>query len=319
MMEDTANQAINISIKKYFPIVTALVCAICLVLFIGVNLDGPLDMKVYKKWGSPSAIDIFNGDLWGLLTSNFLHTELWHIAANLYWFWRFGKKIEFETKKAFYVFFVLSSALVSSLAQLAFSNTTGIGLSGIGYAFFGFIYIRSKTNEEYRNFLERSTINLFLFWLVLCVILTRTGAWNVGNAAHLGGLFWGVLVAYIARYERQLRWSIGFIYLAILSLLIIRGPFSTAYLSYQAYELHTKGNVKEAIEAYKKILKRDPDSEFAKENLKQLELYPLQEKALELHQQGKYHEARQLYDQILKLDKDNEWAKANLSILPIGN
>lgn len=316
-MEETLNKTTDNSFKKYIPIVTAICCLTSLVLFIGINLEGELDTwDVYKKWGAPSVTDIFNGDYWGLITSNFLHVEIWHIAFNLYWLWIFGKKIEFEANKTLYVFFILSSALVSSLAQLAFSDTTGIGLSGVGYALFGFLYVKSKTTEEYNNYLDKRTINLFLFWLVLCVVLTKTGVWTVGNAAHIGGLMWGVLIAYISKYDKLVQWSAGIIYIALLTIWIMRSPFSTSYLSHQAYELHKNQKVDEAIEVYQKILRRDRDSEFAKENLKQLELHQLEVKALELHTKQKYSEARQLYNQILSIDKDNQWAKENLSRLP---
>src|SRR5215218_3895114 len=143
-MEETLYQTTDKIFKKYIPIVTASCCLTSIAIFIGINLEGKLDTwEAYKKWGAPSASDIFSGDYWGLLTTNFVHVEIWHIAFNLSWLWIFGKKIEFETNKVFYAFLILSSALVSSLAQLAFSDTTGIGLSGIGYALFGFLYVKS--------------------------------------------------------------------------------------------------------------------------------------------------------------------------------
>lgn len=315
-MDESSNQTIDNTFKKYIPVVTAICCLISIVLFIGINLEGNANnWDVYKKWGAPSVADIFSGDYWGLITSNFLHVEIWHIAFNLYWFWIFGKKIEFETNKGFYVFLILSAGLVSSLAQLAFSDSTGMGLSGIGYALFGYLFVKSKTAEKYKNYLDKNTVNLFLLWLVLCVVLTRTGVWSVGNAAHIGGLLWGGLLAYLSKHEKYIQWMAGFSYIVILIILIIYSPFSTAYLSYQVYELHQNQKADEAIEVYKKILERDPDNEFAKVNLKQLELHQLEQKAFELHTKQKYSEARKLYKQILTIDKDNQWAKENLNKL----
>ena len=167
------------------------------------------------------------------------------------------------------------------LAQLAFSDTTGIGFSGIGYALFGFLLVKSKTSEVYKNVPDSKTMNLFLFWLVLYIVLTKTEIWTVGNAAHIGGLLWGVLLAYLSRFDKYIQCSAGFSYMAILIILIYRGPFSTSYLTYQAYNLHDQEKVDEAIEAYQKILKRDPDNEFAKENVKQLEIHHQEEKAFE--------------------------------------
>jgi membrane associated rhomboid family serine protease len=316
-MSYTLTRATNTPFQKYLPAVTITCCVTSIVLFIGINLESEIDnWDVYKKWGAPASTDIFNGDLWGLITSNFLHVEIWHIAFNLYWFWIFGKKVEFENSKLFYGLFILSSALVSSLSQLAFSDSTGIGLSGIGYALFGFLYLKSKTDETYKGYLDKKTINLFIFWLALCVILTKTGAWTVGNAAHIGGLLWGITIAYVSKFKKNLQLSIRFLYITILVALIFYGPFSTSFLTYRAYKLHENQKVDEAIIVYKKILKVEPNNEWAKENLKQLELRQLEEKALEFHQKQNYSEARKLYNQILNIDKNNEWAKDNLSRLP---
>jgi membrane associated rhomboid family serine protease len=314
------NEALNQTgqtFKKYIPHVTVICCLASLVLFIGINLEANLEnWGVFKKWGAPSAFDIFDGDYWGLITSNFLHTEVWHIGFNLYWLWIFGKKIEFESNKIFYILLILSSALVSSLAQLAFSESTGIGLSGVGYALFGYLFVKSRTAEAYRNYLDKRTINLFLIWLVVCIILTQMDAWNVGNAAHIGGLVWGGIIGYISKYDRKIQWLIGLAYFAVLTALIFYSPFSTSYLSYKAYKLHKNQKVDEAIIAYKEILEIDPDSEFAKENLEQLEIQKLEEKAFEFHRGQKYSEARELYKQILRVDEDNEWTKENLGKLP---
>jgi membrane associated rhomboid family serine protease len=316
-IEETLNETTDTSFRKYFPIVTSICCLVSIALFIGINLEVKLDnWDAYKRWGAPSTFDIFAGDYWGLITSNFLHVQVWHIAFNLYWLWIFGKKIEFENNKVFFVFFILSAALVSSLSQLAFSDSTGIGLSGIVYAFFGFLYVKSKTAEEYKNYFDKKTTNLFFLWLVLCVILTKTGAWRVGNAAHIGGLLWGVLISYSSKYAKYVRWVTGSFYIGFLGILLFFSPFSTSYLSYRAYQLHKNQKVNEAIEVYKKILTRDPGNEFAKANLRQLKVHQLEEKAVDLHTKQKYSEARQIYMQILSIDRDNEWAKENLRRLP---
>lgn len=310
------NQTTDNTFKKYIPIQTVVICLISIILFIGINLESSLDnWEVYKKWGSPSSIDIFNGSYWGLISTNFLHTEIWHIAFNLYWIWFFGKKIEYESTKMFYALLVLSSAFVSSTTHLSFSDNMGIGLSGIGYAFFGFIYLKGKTTEVYKNYLDKKTVNMFMFWLVLCVVLTKEKAWNIGNAAHIGGLLWGLTFAYISRFQISRQVTISALILGILTSMIYWTPFSTSYLSHKAYDLHKDQKVDEAILVYKQILNRDDKNEFAKENLKQLEIHKLSEKAFKLHTDQKYHEARQVYNKILLIDKDNEWAKENLILL----
>lgn len=302
--------------KKYIPILTCICGLICIALFVGVNLeDTPGDWEIYKKWGAPSAIDIFAGSYWGLITSNFLHIEIWHIGFNLYWLWILGKKIEFETSKVFFGTFVLSSALVSSAGELAFSSSTGIGISGVVYAFFGFIVVMSRTTDAFKNYLAKSIVYQFIFWLVLCIILTQTGALAIGNAGHISGLLWGMVIAYTLKLADRTRWAIGVTSLLFIVSAIFWSPFSTAFLSYKAYHLHNDKKIEEASQIYKEILNREPDSEFAQENLKIIEVSKLEEKAYDFHSKGNYDRAIETYNQILSLDKNNEWAKENLKLI----
>lgn len=305
--------------KKYIPIVTVICCAASIVLFLGINLfeDRPFSWEAYRKWGAPSFSEIFSGDYWGVITSNFLHIEIWHIIFNLFWFWFLGKKIEFESNKLFYVLLVLSSALVSSLAQLSFSDASGIGLSGIAYAFFGFVFIKSKSSDAYKNYLDQRAISLFFVWLVICIVITKLGIMNIGNAAHVGGLAWGMLLAYLTRFAAYKQWVGSLLFLVVLVSSVWWSPFSVSWLSYQAGKLHNAQKLEEAMVLYRKILDRDANNEFAKINLRQLKIYTLEKKAYEFQTSKKFKEAREVYNKILAIDKDNATAKQNLQFLPV--
>lgn len=302
--------------RRYVPLVTVFFSLVSIVLFVGINLEGKLDSWMsYRKWGSPQAMEILSGDVWGMVTSSFLHVEIWHIAMNLYWFILFGKKIEFESGRAFCTILILSSAWISSCSQMSFSEANGIGLSGIVYAQFGFLLIKDKVAENYKYFMDRRTVNLFMFWLVFCVFLTRANIWNIGNAAHIGGLLWGLALGFISRFNKGVQWALSVLYLSFSTSLIFWSPFSTIYLEKLAYDLHMEQRIPEAVIAYRKILDRNPENEFAKMNLKQFEIHELMKQAYDLHAAQRYFEARVAYEKILKIDKDNAWAKENLKIM----
>ena len=301
---------------NHLPLLTIFFSIVCIVLFIGINLEEDLNnWESYYKWGAPTIIQLFDGAYWGLITSNFVHTDMLHIGFNLYWLWILGKKVELEEGKAPFLFILLSAALISSLAQLAFSDSTGVGLSGIVYALVGFIYLRAKKTTAYKNFLAPTTINIFIFWLILCFILTRTGSWEIGNAAHIGGLLWGLILGSIPTQESLKKWAIGLGYITILVFLILYNPLSTALLAYKAYKYHDAQDIENAIQTYQQILKIDPDSEMAKLNLRQLQIYRMEGQAIEHQANGEYEQARKIYNEILKLDHQNELANKNLPFL----
>jgi GlpG protein len=125
-----------------------------------------------------------------------VHFEIWHVLFNLLWAKDFGKLLEPRFGTPRFAGFVAISAIVSCGWQLAFSDSTGIGFSGVVYAFFGYMLAARDRDPIYRLFLNRNTILWMVGWLILCVILTFTGTWKVGNAAHIAGLLFGGLLGF---------------------------------------------------------------------------------------------------------------------------
>ena len=131
-----------------------------------------------------------------------------------------------------YLLFIVGAAVVSSGAQLAVSYQTGIGFSGVVYAMFG--YTLAARNEEplYKSIIDNTTIKWLLGWLVLCIVLTETGVWNVANTAHTAGLLFGYFVGNTFVAEKFV--AAGRLALASLALLTVLAatymPWSDAWV-----------------------------------------------------------------------------------------
>ena len=114
---------------------------------------------------------IRRGELWRLITSIFPHTNLLHLAFNIYWLWVFGTLVEqvyghFRTAALIALF-----ALGSSSFEFAFS-LGGVGLSGVGYGLFGFLWVLSRHDERFRDAIDQKTIQLFVIWFFFCIATT---------------------------------------------------------------------------------------------------------------------------------------------------
>ncbi len=92
---------------------------------------------------------------------------------------------------------VLVSAILSNLGQFYYNerNEPGDpalweGMSGVVYALFGYIWMKSLHEPEQGMIIHPNTVTIMLFWLVLCM----TG-WvgPIANAAHVAGLVVGVV------------------------------------------------------------------------------------------------------------------------------
>jgi GlpG protein len=142
----------------------------------------------------------WHGEPWRLLTSALPHGDLIHLAFNLYWLWVFGTVIEdfFGHVRTLGLFCLLAAS--SGAAEYAVFGG-GIGLSGVGYGLFGFIWLVGRRDVRFRDCLDRSTIQLFVAWFFLCILLTALDIWRIANVAHAVGWGIGALVglAYSAR------------------------------------------------------------------------------------------------------------------------
>jgi GlpG protein len=308
------SNSISESLRKLKPYsVTLIGGVISILLFIAVNLRHG---DYILHWLAPGSIEIFEGKFWGLITSNFIHIEVWHILGNLSFIWYTGKQLELHLTRTFYLFLIFSSALVSSLAQMGFDNSNGIGLSGIGYCFFGYMVVQYKWKKDERFFLDPNTYTVGFVWLFLCFILTYMEVVNIGNAAHVGGICWGMLLAFTENLDAKKRWLTGIAFHLLLMVAILFNPFNVTWISYKAYRLHVANDIDNAELIYKEILNRNNGNEFATFNLRLIKIQRLGDETYKFHKEGNIDLARKKYLEILELDPENEWAKENLILLP---
>jgi membrane associated rhomboid family serine protease len=136
---------------------------------------------------------IQRGQVWHLFSDIFPHVNIIHLFFNLSWIWAFGIVVERSFGHLKTALLIILFAVVSSGAQFAVSGQ-GVGLSGVGYAYFGMLWMLSRKDPRYARVMQKQTVNLFIGWFVLCVVLSLAHVWNVGNIAHGAGAVVGILV-----------------------------------------------------------------------------------------------------------------------------
>jgi GlpG protein len=250
----------------HFPWVTAVSISICVVVCFALNLknigQNPDAMVVY---GWLPALEIWRGHFWALVTSAFVHMEIWHLALNMYWLWILGKLLEPVMGSLRYLAFLVMAAFLSSSYQMVISDTTGIGMSGVVYAIFGFMWLSRSRYPEFNQVMTRQNIQLFLYWLVGCIIATHLKIWTVGNAAHVAGLLFGAGVAGAFALSYRPRLAFFALTLFVLGSIppLLWCPWSVTWLSLKAYDAHLAEHVDEAIYWYTRIVQRDPGNACA--------------------------------------------------------
>ena len=244
---------------------TYLAAAICVAVFLRLFFAGELVDDVIEQWGWRPAGEVWGGDWWALITSAFVHLAIWHVAFNVYWLAYLGRPLERALGPWRWWLLVLVSAFVSSTCQMAVSDEMGIGISGVIYALFGFMWVAKRRWPEFTKWVDQRTAGWLFGWLLLCFVLTFTGVWNVGNWAHLSGLVFGACAGASVAVPRWRRLSAtaAAVILAGCVGVLFRAPWSPAWTAEKAYAAHHDDRLDDALEWYRRCLELEPDSVWA--------------------------------------------------------
>jgi len=306
--------------KKYtnykFPKFTLSLVGLCIILYLGIsslNKFGPIEEKYYALFGAPYAIDIYRGQFWGVITNSFVHVLFLQLLFNIFPVFFFASFIERRLGwLSIFLLGLISSAVTSSI-QLAVSDDPGLGLAGINFCLYSFIFVRSFYDKRFDFKAKYFVLIVMLFILLGCQYLNVFEGWNFGIASMLGGILWGAICSFPVNRTIRLLQAVILV-LSIGSL--IYAPWSAEWYCAKGVSYHEEGNLELATLNYKRAIQLDNEHYLATENLKIVEIDKLSDLAYIAHYHRKYSLARRYYLKILRLDKQNKWAKENLKNLP---
>ncbi len=158
-------------------------------------------------YAAASIDGITGGQWWRILTPIFLHFSLLHLVFNGLWLIEFGRRIERLQSHFRLLVVIATTGIISNLCQYIYEPSILFGgLSGVVYGLFGYCWLcgywESRNAESPSQGIAPppGIAPFLLFWLLLCMsgILSLVGIY-VANAAHLGGLLSGFLLALIYR------------------------------------------------------------------------------------------------------------------------
>jgi membrane associated rhomboid family serine protease len=140
------------------------------------------------------------GQWWRLISSQFVHLDIMHIAFNGYGLYVLGPMIErFFGWRRFLVLYLVSGT-VGALASFWFTQMPSGGASGAIYGLVGALLV---IGLKYRKQLPKRVSKAFtvgmLPWVVLSLGIGFLDSLPMDNAAHLGGLFSGGMMVFVFR------------------------------------------------------------------------------------------------------------------------
>lgn len=177
-------------------LITKILLVINIAVFIAVSVAGrPLvdDLLLFGRayTGDPSAgaQGVAEGQWYRLVTSMFLHQEVWHIAFNMLGLWWLGGPLEAALGRARYLALYLLSGLAGSALTYWISDPAqgSLGASGAVFGLLGATAVLMRR----MNYDMRPVIAL----LVVNLIFTFNPWGAIAWQAHVGGLVAGALIA----------------------------------------------------------------------------------------------------------------------------
>lgn len=187
------------TIKNSNYLVTATLIAINVIVFL--IMDWSFDNSMYNRFieygGSSYQTVVTKYQFYRLITHMFIHGGMDHLFGNMIVLFFLGSQLEKRIGRIHYITLYMVGGIVAAIASLGYNRiydpiTMSVGASGAIFALVGtMVAIVIWDREAFKEL----GIGRLVFFVMLTVGngLTTTG---IDNAAHIGGLLFGLLVGY---------------------------------------------------------------------------------------------------------------------------
>jgi len=181
---------------------TSVFVAINILFFVGVLVTGGADGRNLLNWGAKFGPFIAEGQYWRLALPMFLHVGFFHLLTNLFGLVIFGSMVEriFGTRN--FVAIYLAAGVMGNVASFVAGPNLSVGASGAVFGIFGAFGMYLLLNRRLLGQVGRQQLTSIGVIVAINIVFGLSIS-GVDNAAHIGGLIAGGLVAFfIAPRER---------------------------------------------------------------------------------------------------------------------
>lgn len=202
------------------------------------SLTTGADHFTLLAFGAQNSELIRNGEWFRLLTPAFIHIGLLHLGLNSYVLWTIGPLVEKLYGSARFLLIYLLTAAGGCLASFLnhwFKNDLVGASAGASGAIFGLFGVVAAFSYRYRGELPERFLQALKSSVLPAIAVNLVIGFSikyVDNAAHIGGLLTGALLAFVIPYiPANVSQRISRIGLAILAIciLVILTSFALAY------------------------------------------------------------------------------------------
>lgn len=192
-------------LKAFAPIpwVTTLLAAINVTVWLFMFLNGsnfnnsPPDKLLV--WGGNAASEVQKGEWWRLFTAMFLHGGFNHLLMNMIGLLSIGITVERIYGHRLFALIYFGSGLIGSALSLNYGAQAAVSVGASG-AIFGIAGALMVGMHQHRDKLPKSIGKQSIGGIALFIVFNLMNGFaqqGIDNAAHVGGLIGGCLLAYL--------------------------------------------------------------------------------------------------------------------------
>ena len=194
----------NISNSLFVPMV--LIILVNLIVFvIDVICMSKFDEKPLETLGIQYNKLVWDGEWWRLITSIFLHDDIYHFGGNMLLLVLISKNLHNYYSKIQYSVIYLLTGLVGSFCTLLFmeENVVSLGASGAVMGIGGVLFFRMFFGDNSR-YLRRASNGLSIVIMIAYSLFYGLTQTDINNWAHFSGFVTGFIIAWaIHLYEKD--------------------------------------------------------------------------------------------------------------------
>ncbi len=186
--------------RKQISLVKILIGINITLYVVTVLLGGPT-LENLILLGAKFNLRIADGEYYRLLTSMFLHANIYHLLFNNLALYVLGQDIERIYGKGRFLIIYMSAGLFGSLGSYLFNPSIAIGASGAIFGLLGAnLYLYHLNKDAYRRIYGNQMIVLLGINVAFGFMMPQ-----IDNYAHLAGLFGGYACAWATgiQFERR--------------------------------------------------------------------------------------------------------------------
>lgn len=174
------------------PVITYALIVLNIMVYLFMLLYDTVDQTYFYALANDYE-GIQNGQIYRLITSMFLHSDIIHIACNMYALYILGPVVERYYGKTKFLIIYMLSGILGSIFSAAFmsADTISIGASGAIFGLLGSIaYFTYYYRATLQGLLRSQILPVILLNLALGFMIPR-----IDVSGHIGGLIGGILVS----------------------------------------------------------------------------------------------------------------------------